>query len=159
YTLVVGGTTFEVDPGIAVVRVNGQGRRLATAPTVDRGALLVPLQLVSEIIPSTVTNTSWDADRRQLVLFSMVEHASAGTRPVPTPARDPAPTVTQAGHRSRRTIIVDAGHGGPDNGMTGPLGSPRPTLVEKDITLAVAKRLGSTLRTRGFDVVYTRTTD
>jgi N-acetylmuramoyl-L-alanine amidase len=58
----------------------------------------------------------------------------------------------------RRTVIVDAGHGGVDNGMTGPLnGGPR--IYEKDITLAVANRLGAQLSGRGVDVVYTRTAD
>src|SRR5206468_10513501 len=34
-----------------------------------------------------------------------------------------------------------------------------PRIFEKNITLAVAKRLGDNLRARGIDVVYTRTTD
>jgi N-acetylmuramoyl-L-alanine amidase len=59
----------------------------------------------------------------------------------------------------RRTIIVDAGHGGVDNGMTGPLNGGGPKIYEKDITLAVAKRLGAQLSGRGVDVVYTRTAD
>src|SRR4051812_26941465 len=56
-------------------------------------------------------------------------------------------------------VIVDAGHGGPDNGMTGPLTSKGPKIYEKNITLAVSKRLGAALIRRGVDVVYTRTTD
>jgi N-acetylmuramoyl-L-alanine amidase len=60
--------------------------------------------------------------------------------------------------RGRRTIIVDAGHGGVDNGMSGPIGGG-PRIFEKDITLAVAKKVGERLRARGIDVVYTRTTD
>ena len=59
---------------------------------------------------------------------------------------------------NRRTIIVDAGHGGVDNGMTGPIGGG-PKIYEKNITLAVAKKLGEQLESRGVDVVYTRTTD
>jgi N-acetylmuramoyl-L-alanine amidase len=58
----------------------------------------------------------------------------------------------------RRTIIVDAGHGGIDNGMTGPLGGG-PRIYEKDITLSVANKLGEQLAMRGVDVVYTRTAD
>jgi N-acetylmuramoyl-L-alanine amidase len=42
--------------------------------------------------------------------------------------------------------------------MTGPIGGG-PKIYEKDITLAVAKKLGARLRARGLDVVYTRTTD
>lgn len=42
--------------------------------------------------------------------------------------------------------------------MSGPIGV-RAKVFEKDITLAVAKRLDAALRTRGVDVVMTRTTD
>jgi N-acetylmuramoyl-L-alanine amidase len=55
-------------------------------------------------------------------------------------------------------VIVDAGHGGVDNGMSGPIGGG-PKIYEKNITLAVSKRLGKQLESRGVDVVYTRTTD
>jgi len=55
-------------------------------------------------------------------------------------------------------IVVDPGHGGVDNGMSGPLGGG-PRLYEKDVTLAVANRLGDQLAARGVDVVYTRTSD
>jgi N-acetylmuramoyl-L-alanine amidase len=58
---------------------------------------------------------------------------------------------------ARHIVVVDAGHGGPDKGMTGFVG-PRP-VYEKNITLAVAKKLGATLSRRGYGVVYTRTTD
>ena len=59
---------------------------------------------------------------------------------------------------SRKVVVIDAGHGGPDNGMTGPIGTPA-WFVEKDIVLSVAKKLGAVLRARGVDVLMTRTTD
>jgi N-acetylmuramoyl-L-alanine amidase len=55
-------------------------------------------------------------------------------------------------------VVIDAGHGGPDNGMTGPIGTPS-WFVEKDVTLGVAKKLAAVLRARGVDVMMTRTTD
>ena len=58
----------------------------------------------------------------------------------------------------RYLVVVDAGHGGPDHGMVGPIGAPH-TLQEKAITLAVAGKVGAALRKRGIDVVQTRTTD
>ncbi len=52
-------------------------------------------------------------------------------------------------------IVVDAGHGGHDTGTIGPNG-----LVEKDLVLDVALRLGRLLETRlGADVIYTRDDD
>lgn len=61
--------------------------------------------------------------------------------------------------RARRTVVVDAGHGGPDRGMTGPIGASRPRLIEKDVTLAVSKRVAAVLERRGMRVVMTRSTD
>jgi N-acetylmuramoyl-L-alanine amidase len=55
-------------------------------------------------------------------------------------------------------VVVDAGHGGPDRGMKGPLGA-RNKVHEADITLAVAKRLRDQLQSRGVDVLMTRETD
>jgi N-acetylmuramoyl-L-alanine amidase len=52
-------------------------------------------------------------------------------------------------------IVVDAGHGGHDTGTVGPNG-----LMEKDLVLDVAMRLGKLLEERlGADVVYTRDDD
>lgn len=62
-----------------------------------------------------------------------------------------------AGERAKRalTIVVDPGHGGRDRGAAGVRG-----LIEKDITLALARRLGDALRTElGAKVIYTRTRD
>lgn len=53
------------------------------------------------------------------------------------------------------TVVIDPGHGGQDNGATGPGG-----IEEKDITLALAKRLARTLRKRpGLRVLLTRQHD
>jgi len=52
-------------------------------------------------------------------------------------------------------IVLDAGHGGHDTGTIGPDG-----LMEKDLVLDVALRLGRLLETRlGADVIYTRDDD
>jgi len=53
-----------------------------------------------------------------------------------------------------RTVVVDAGHGGYDNGARG-----RQGLSEKMLTLDVARRLKPILEARGYHVVMTRTTD
>jgi len=52
-------------------------------------------------------------------------------------------------------IVIDAGHGGHDTGTIGPNG-----LLEKDVVLDVARRLGRLLETRlGAEVIYTRQDD
>jgi len=55
-------------------------------------------------------------------------------------------------------VVIDAGHGGPDNGMSGPIiGGPR--IVEKQITLSVSRLVTQELRDAGVAVLMTRTTD
>ena len=54
----------------------------------------------------------------------------------------------------RKTIIIDAGHGGEDCGAIGQNG-----LYEKDLNMQVALTLGEMLSEKGFAVIYTRTDD
>jgi N-acetylmuramoyl-L-alanine amidase len=58
----------------------------------------------------------------------------------------------------RHVVVVDAGHGGKDPGMRGPIGGG-PQIREKDITLQVSQRLRDALSARGVAVVMTRTSD
>ncbi|MCZ2077089.1 MAG: N-acetylmuramoyl-L-alanine amidase [Bryobacterales bacterium] len=52
-------------------------------------------------------------------------------------------------------IVIDAGHGGHDTGTIGPGG-----LMEKDVVLDIAKRLGTLIQAKlGSEVVYTRSDD
>jgi N-acetylmuramoyl-L-alanine amidase len=53
-----------------------------------------------------------------------------------------------------RRVVVDAGHGGHDPGAIGPR-----RVREKDVTLAIARRLATRLRAAGFEVVLTRRDD
>lgn len=53
-----------------------------------------------------------------------------------------------------RVIVVDAGHGGFDPGAIGATG-----VKEKDVNLAISRRLADLLRQVGANVVETRTTD
>ncbi|HVX38003.1 MAG TPA: N-acetylmuramoyl-L-alanine amidase [Gemmatimonadaceae bacterium] len=169
YTLDVWGARMQLQPGVPVVRVGDDVRQLAAAPVTRDGTLLLPLQMISDVFPTVVPNTRWDADSGQLVIFasgiaaSAVAQSSGEVAPAPRPSRrvsrasddelPPVPAKT-----GRRLVIVDAGHGGVDNGMSGPIGGG-PKIYEKNITLQVAMKLGEQLRARGLDVAYTRTTD
>lgn len=55
--------------------------------------------------------------------------------------------------KTRRYIAIDAGHGGSDPGSSGN------KLVEKEITLAVAKKVEQSLKKKDIDVFMTRTND
>ena len=55
--------------------------------------------------------------------------------------------------RAKKTVVIDPGHGGRETGVRGPGG-----MMEKDITLEVARRIESELKRR-FKVSLTRTDD
>ena len=52
-----------------------------------------------------------------------------------------------------KKVFIDPGHGGSDPGANGN------GLIEKDIVLSIAKKLGSRLQSQGISVMYSRTTD
>ncbi len=68
-------------------------------------------------------------------------------------ARHP-PGATARGQRFVARVALDPGHGGSDPGAIGPAG-----VKEKDVTLAVAKRVAPTLARDGIQVVLTRDDD
>lgn len=85
------------------------------------------------------------------------------TSPAPPPPNAVATPVLKKGMPSMieqlgltvRRIVIDPGHGGKDKGAIGPSG-----VFEKDITLAIAKRLKSILEKEGgYEVFLTRSTD
>lgn len=173
WMLIVNGTGIELQQEVRLAKVGDQHFQLAAAPQVRDGALYVPLQLVVEIIPRVANNLVWDPERFELRAFSSVTRArdalatrQAADSPAPAPgpgrasAPAPAPARRVAERRlpSRTLVVVDAGHGGQDPGMHGPLGGG-PQVLEKNITLNVAKRVGAALVKRGVEVKYTRTTD
>jgi N-acetylmuramoyl-L-alanine amidase len=78
--------------------------------------------------------------------------ATATPTPAPTP---PPPPLDLAPTGTIRTIVVDAGHGGTEDGAHGPGGT-----LEKNVTLSVARRLKSALEARlGVRVILTREDD
>ncbi len=76
------------------------------------------------------------------------------SRPLPE-GPDGTPTGEEGeAARPVRRVVVDAGHGGHDPGAIGPT-----RVREKDVTLAIARRLAAKLKAGGFEVVMTRTDD
>lgn len=61
--------------------------------------------------------------------------------------------AAQLGLKVRR-VVVDAGHGGKDAGAIGPHG-----VREKNLTLSIAKKVAARLKSLGFTVVMTRSSD
>lgn len=90
----------------------------------------------------------------RVVIDLFRDGSAAAAAPASAPARAPA-AAPAAGAVSKRTVVIDAGHGGEDPGALG-----GGNLVEKDIVLDVSRRLGAALEKRpGIEVRYTRTGD
>lgn len=98
-----------------------------------------------------------DADARPVRLGGGAS-ASAPRDAEPAATRGTSAAPGRAGARRARSIVIDAGHGGPDAGMSGVTADGR-RVYEKDITLAVSLLVGDILRARGVQVHYTRTRD
>ncbi len=78
--------------------------------------------------------------------------AAAAATAAPDPVR---PSVTLTPSTGLRTVVIDPGHGGDELGAQGPRGT-----LEKDITLAVSRRLRTMIESRlGLRVFLTREDD
>jgi N-acetylmuramoyl-L-alanine amidase len=169
YTLVLPRARLDLIDGIPFAKRDSLTIPLGRAPQVRGGQLYLPFQFVSEVIPryggyyydvaraELRASTTQVADRTPppRVVIGAPLPGAPGTMPVLQP---PIPTPVASKPAGRRMVVIDAGHGGPDNGMRGPIGTPA-WFVEKDVTLSVAKKLATVLRARGVDVLMTRMTD
>jgi N-acetylmuramoyl-L-alanine amidase len=171
YTLSLPRVRIDLIDGIPFAKRDTLTIPLTRAPQVRGGQLYLPFQFVTEVIPRYVGGYIYDAALSELRTVTAVASRpaapipSASSTPVSTAAALP-PVATKPVTRppvfnrppARKVVVIDAGHGGPDRGMTGPIGSPA-WFVEKDVTLSVAIKLATVLRARGVDVLMTRTTD
>ncbi len=169
YVLSLGDSRIELTEGIPFVRVNNEVVPTAL-PSLRSGAtFLVPFQVASVVIPRFATGYNFDLAAGVLRIFSTLARkapeesaqSSADAAPPESPASSSSSDLgspPRPRRNQRRLVVVDAGHGGPDNGMTGPIGDG-PRIVEKNVTLAVATMLAQELRDSGVDVLMTRTTD
>ena len=107
--------------------------------------------------PTTPTTESSAAETANK-LAPRAEESAAGEGPKPVPAgrnSGGGRTLTRALGLKLARVVIDAGHGGHDEGTRGPTG-----LLEKDLVLDVAERLGALIEEQlGADVVYTRTSN
>jgi N-acetylmuramoyl-L-alanine amidase len=175
YTLALPRAHLDLIDGIPFAKFDTLTVPLTRAPQVFSGQLYLPFQFVSEILPRYGGGYLYDVALGELRTntSAAVSRAPPPTSVVASPplgavASSPTPTVSAPPVTPRRTrpaappapkvVVIDAGHGGPDNGMTGPIGSPA-WFTEKDVTLSVAKKIATVLRARGVDVLMTRTTD
>jgi N-acetylmuramoyl-L-alanine amidase len=175
FAIEIPGASLEVVDGVPFAVSGAVVHPLAGAPRVDASRLLVPLHLVSEVFPRVGSGLIYDAARGELRVFNAVARRTsppatpAVTRAPKSPRREevaPAATARATSTASRpaprptrrRLVVIDAGHGGPDHGMSGPIGA-RDKIHEKDVTLAVARLVAVELRSLGYETEMTRTRD
>lgn len=128
-TAVVAGAQLELRVGSPFVRHGGEVVQLANAPYTENGEVWVPLELFTERL-------SWHRS------------PSAGEPEAPDPGRPPPEGIARAADYRKPgpwRVVIDPGHGGHDPGTI----SPRTGVREKDITLAVSRKLAEELTARG----------
>jgi N-acetylmuramoyl-L-alanine amidase len=163
YRMTLGESRIDMTEGVPFLRVGNDVIPILLPPLRSGNTFLIPYQVATSVIPKVASGFNYDAVAREMRIFNTAARRVVET---PQPAVQPPaslPSITAPGaarprRATRRLIVVDAGHGGPDNGMTGPIGSG-PRIVEKNVTLAVARLLASELRNQGVDVLMTRTRD
>ncbi len=86
------------------------------------------------------------------LLAGQADAAKFVQKPSASPSGRQEERQQMLGH-DQRIILIDAGHGGIDGGTS------HGDILEKDITLAISKRLFLLLRSDGFDAILNRTGD
>src|SRR6267143_2651705 len=173
FTLALPRARMDLIDGIPFAKLDTLTVPLTRAPQVRGGQLYLPFQFVSEVIPRYGGGYSYDiaqGELRRSAPNSVVSAPAPRITPSTSVASAPPPRVSPSAAPppvrkppankppARKLVVIDAGHGGPDRGMTGPIGTT-PWFTEKDVTLSVAMKLATVLRARGVDVLMTRTTD
>ncbi len=147
------------EPGArsSIGRARAPGRSAAKAPWLSLGLWLAPLAIVALILPMVRSELAdHDATSQAeigIVLPELPAESASGSGPQPAVFAAPEPFDPSAIPLAVRRIVVDPGHGGPDDGTTG-FG-----LDEKSMTLDIAHRLQDRLEADGFEVYLTREDD
>jgi N-acetylmuramoyl-L-alanine amidase len=88
-------------------------------------------------------------------LLAAADSSAAAAPPSPPLPATPIPAFGSGARPAIRTIVIDPGHGGEDNGVTGPAGT-----LEKTFTLNISRRVKSVIEGRlGMRVLLTHDGD
>src|SRR5690606_19545314 len=171
------GDTIRVFTFSSVIHLRGQVHQLAYPVMSRNGELFLPEQFFIEWLPRTYPDRLAFAGGALRDKAALASGAQAPARPAEERTSQPPPTPPATTERQRQTaestaasqaaqpapppekpaqriVIIDPGHGGRDPGKIGPN-----RLREKDVALAIAKRMDTLLRERGYEVHLTRRSD
>ena len=157
YTLIYGENTLTVklsntpaDNSISPKLASGTlVRNVTQAQIGDSVNIILELKRSVAEIPKNqimILEPNGDNDYRLVLDFT------AGT--TKASAESGAITTAAATEEKKHVVVIDAGHGGKDPGCIGKGGTK-----EKDVVLAVARKLRSSLKSAGFAVYMTRSDD
>lgn len=155
------------EPGVVRMTFNHEPVTSPASPTLTFNSKTIPAATYSEsngAAQITVTTTipllaSFSPDGRTVTLSpAKNEVAKAAVSPANQPQNNPPAAATPAAPAvavpRRYFAVVDASHGGSDRGE-----ALSPTLAEKDVTLAFARRLRQELENRGITTLVLRDSD
>jgi N-acetylmuramoyl-L-alanine amidase len=143
-----------------------------TKPALTSKSNLVPVPVAGQALPAEPIGLSAESRGTPAVADLKVEPPVPAAAAPSTLSSPSAPSPGEFSKGARRTstggssltralglkvgrIVIDAGHGGHDQGSQGPHG-----LVEKELVLDVAQRLGKLVEQRmNAEVIYTRSDD
>jgi N-acetylmuramoyl-L-alanine amidase len=178
------GGTVEARNGKASLVIEGKSFAMVPAPRVVGSKLLLPRKEAQKLLEAQFTSEflceedgchfagSGDVEVKSETKVVSKQRKSDPDPPKqakPTKAevvkpqvkdeeQDSPPVTTPKRKPSSWTVVVDAGHGGKDPGAHG-VSEDGKTIREKDVTLAVAKKLRDQLVDEGYKVVMTRDDD
>ncbi|MEZ4415213.1 MAG: N-acetylmuramoyl-L-alanine amidase [Gemmatimonadota bacterium] len=135
----VNGGRIRLAVGTPYFRWDDDLLQFTDAPYVERGQVLVPVQLLVDFFPDRVPGFGFDPATRTLF------ETQVALRPPPPPVQT----------RASRVVVIDPGHGGRDPGAIGSGG-----VREKDVALGIARALAQELaRDSTIEVHLTRDRD
>lgn len=157
--LAAAGTSIEFTIGVPFARVGTDVTPLVPAPVASQGVVLLPVSVATDLLPRVAAGFQFDASRVELRRFRPVVASLPKKADPPLPARRPERSMTEPPERQEHVVVVDAGHGGQDRGMSGPIRGGKFRIYEADITLQVARRVRDVLQSKGVRVIMTRDRD
>ena len=150
---------FEADAIDASIAPSGAREVIDELRVIEPGAAIA-LILGPKFGSFRTSEAQADTGTRRIVIDVVPAGGETAPAPTPAPAPAPAPELPSLPELAPaapgiRTIVVDPGHGGTETGSRGPRGA-----LEKDITLALARRVKGALEARlGIRVLLTRESD
>jgi len=133
---VIPSATYSESNGVATVTVVATAPVLATFGGDGRTITITPTSAPAQSTPATTTPAG---------------QLAPATQPAATPTPPSAPVMPAP---RRYFAVVDASHGGDDHGET-----LSGTLLEKDVTVAIARSLRQELESRGITTLVLRDSD